>query len=183
MKIPKQAKKVFDGVIFDVYQWEQELFDGSKATFERIKRPYTVRTIATVGEEIIILEDEQPDRDMILALPGGRIDEGEDPLIAAQRELMEETGYTSDAWELFSETQPLNKMDWTMYTYIARNCKKTGEPTLDAGERIALKTVSFDAFIDIVSSEDFRAQDLSLKILRMKAEGTVTEIRKKLFSN
>ena len=32
--IPENAKKVFTGQVFDVYQWEQEMFDGSKATFE-----------------------------------------------------------------------------------------------------------------------------------------------------
>ncbi|KKP89624.1 MAG: NUDIX hydrolase [Candidatus Moranbacteria bacterium GW2011_GWC2_37_73] len=28
--IPEHAKKVFSGTFFDVYQWEQEMFDGSK---------------------------------------------------------------------------------------------------------------------------------------------------------
>ena len=37
MKVPKQAKRVFKGVIFDVYQWEQEMFDGTKEIFEKLK--------------------------------------------------------------------------------------------------------------------------------------------------
>ena len=40
--IPKDARCVFKGVIFEVWQWEQKMFDGSMATFERIKRPDTV---------------------------------------------------------------------------------------------------------------------------------------------
>ena len=40
--IPANAKKVFHGVIFDVYQWEQEMFDGTKEIFEKLKRPDTV---------------------------------------------------------------------------------------------------------------------------------------------
>ena len=38
MKIPKNATKVFSGKTFDVYQWEQEMFDGSKKIFEKLKR-------------------------------------------------------------------------------------------------------------------------------------------------
>ncbi|MEI7603954.1 MAG: hypothetical protein WCJ19_02970 [bacterium] len=36
--IPEDAVKVFSGVIFDVYQWQQLQFDGTYATFEKIKR-------------------------------------------------------------------------------------------------------------------------------------------------
>ncbi len=38
MKIPPNAKRVFKGIIFDVYQWQQKMFDGSKETFEMLKR-------------------------------------------------------------------------------------------------------------------------------------------------
>lgn len=183
MSIHPKAKKVFSGVIFDVYQWDQKLFDGTSAIFERIKRPDAVRTIATIGDQIIILEDEQPDRDMVLALPGGRIDYGENPLEAAQREFLEETGYSSDNWELFHTSTPSHKVDWTIYTYIARNCKKIGEPSLDPGEKIHMKTVTFDSFIDIVTDEEFRGQDLSLKVLRLLRDGKKEELERKIFHN
>jgi hypothetical protein len=47
-KIPSHAHKVFSGVIFDVYQWDQELFNGKIATFEAIQRPSTVIVIPVV---------------------------------------------------------------------------------------------------------------------------------------
>ena len=60
MKIPDNAKLVFKGVIFDVYQWQQELFDGSQATFEALKRPGTVQVIPTVGDRVLLSYEEQP---------------------------------------------------------------------------------------------------------------------------
>lgn len=48
VKIPSHATKVFSGVIFDVYQWEQELFNGNIATFEALRRPSTVIIIPVV---------------------------------------------------------------------------------------------------------------------------------------
>ena len=60
MKIPINAKKVFSGIIFDTYQWEQEMYDGSHKIFEMVKRSPTVDVIATMDDKIITLWEEQP---------------------------------------------------------------------------------------------------------------------------
>lgn len=49
--IPKEATKVFEGRIYDVYQWLQKLFDGSTETFEMLSRADTVKIIALVNEK------------------------------------------------------------------------------------------------------------------------------------
>lgn len=181
MHIPPQAKKVFSGVIFDVYQWEQELFDGSKDTFEMLKRPDTVQVIATHGDKIIIGYEKQPTKGPSYTLLGGRVDKGEEPLIAAKRELMEEAGLASDDWELWNSNQPLNKLDWTVYTYIARECKKIAEPALEPGEDIEIREVTFDQFIEIVTGNNFWGRELTCEVLRMKMEGRLEELRKRVF--
>lgn len=182
MKIPNQAKKVFTGAIFDVYQWEQELYDGSTAIFERLDRPDTVRVIPTMGDTVILVTDEQPQRPPLLALPGGRIDDtDESPLTAAQRELLEETGLVSNDWELWFSHDPYNKMNWTMHTYIARNCKKVAEPSPDPGERITIHEYSFEDAMDGMCSPDFRAKDLRSEILQMKIDGTLDDFKQRLF--
>jgi len=58
--IPDDAKKVFSGVRTDVYQWDQEMFDGSIATFERIEKKPSAAIIAVVDSKIIITQQEQP---------------------------------------------------------------------------------------------------------------------------
>ena len=56
--IPKDAKLVFKGKLFDVYQWQQERFDGSFATYERLRRrpSVTIIPITTAGKVIICEE-------------------------------------------------------------------------------------------------------------------------------
>lgn len=165
--IPRTAKKVFSGILFDVYQWEQEQFDGTKKVFEKIKRQDTAGVIPiTNDKKILITVQEQPGTDPFIGLPGGIIDKGEDPLIAAKRELLEETGYTSDSWELFHSIQPISKIDWTLYLFIARNCKKTTNTHLDSGEKMKIEAISWEELLQIIVKEEFRDHELALLILR-----------------
>ncbi|MBI2437150.1 MAG: NUDIX domain-containing protein [Candidatus Magasanikbacteria bacterium] len=181
MKIQKHAKKVFTGVIFDVYQWEQEMYDGSTATFERLKRPDTIQIICTEGNKIIIAEEEQPGKPRGNTLIGGRQEQEEEPIICAKRELLEETGMVSDDIELFKTYEPYNKIDWKVHVFIAKNCKKIAEQNLDPGEKITVKKVSFDKFVDIVCTEDFWCKEIKIDILKMRLDGTLDEFKKKIF--
>src|SRR3989338_4555423 len=147
MPIPHEAKKVFSGEIFDVYQWEQVLFDGTTATFEMLKRANSVEVIATSGDKILVAEEEQPGRPPFYTLIGGRQDVGEGPQDAARRELLEERGRVSDDWELYKEFQPTSKIDWTICIYVARECTILQQPSLDAGEKINILSLSFDEFV------------------------------------
>lgn len=181
-KIPPQAKQVFKGVIFDVYQWEQELFDGSKATFEMLKRPDTVEVIVVVGDKLLLQEQEQPMMAQFLSLPGGRVDSGEDPLAAAKRELLEETGYASKDWEHWLSFEPYQKIEWSIHWYIARGCKKKQEPHLDPGEKIATKLITLDEFLSLSDYERFGRREFQMEILRMKLDpDKLVAFKKKLF--
>ncbi len=141
--IPDSAKKVFSGIIFDVYQWPQKMFDGSQATFEMLKRPDTVTVIPLVGDKILTIKDEQPHSGARLSFPGGRVDAEEDTLTAARREVKEETGYEFANWKLVNVTQPHTKLEWFIYFYVASGGHKTTGPKLDSGEKITLQELSF----------------------------------------
>lgn len=178
--IPKEAKLAFKGSIFNVYQWEQKMFDGSYQTFEMLDRADTNQIIAVVGDKIMITKENQPNKLGFYSFPGGRIEEGEDPLEGAKRELIEETGYTCEDWELFKTYEPFHKMDWKIHYYIARNCKKTAEPHLDAGEQIEIKLLSFDEYIEFLMTDEYGGEYV-LDILKMKVNGTLEDFRKRLF--
>ncbi|MFA6547479.1 MAG: NUDIX domain-containing protein [Candidatus Magasanikbacteria bacterium] len=177
MKIPRQAKKVFTGEIFDVYQWPQKMFDGSTATFEMIGRPDTVQIIATQGDKILTTKEIQPNQKRDHGLLGGRVDKGEDILVAAKRELLEESGMVSKKWKLLKTYEPVHKMNWTIYYYIARDCEKVAEQHLDAGEKITLVKQSFDQFIkDTIALPKWNNQFVC-DILKMQLKGK-TELAK-----
>lgn len=181
--IPPQAKRVFKGVIFDVYQWEQEMYDGTTATFEKLKRPDTAVVIPVLPDQkILVASQEQPDKAPFMGFPGGRIDEGEEPLDGAKRELLEETGYASEDWVLFEAQEPVGKIDWTIYTFIARNTQKIAEQNLDGGEKIELRILSFEELIELATQGNFYDLGFRMKALEALAHPEkMVEFKKQLF--
>ncbi len=181
--IPDSAKKVFSGKIFDVYQWEQELFDGSKETFEKLKRPDTVVVFPVLPDgRIMLTEQEQPGKEPFIGATGGRVDEGEDILDAAKRELLEESGYTADHFVLWNSQQPLSKIEWAVYIFIAKGIKKVADLNLDAGEKIKLKPVTFDELLELGSNKDFYEKEIISELLEAKLHPEKKEELRKLFS-
>lgn len=172
--VPKEAKKVFSGVIYDVYQWPQEMFDGSFQTFEMLGRPDTVKILAVLSEEeakqlenaqvskkpgpkIIITKQEQPRKDCFYDYPGGRMDTDDaDELAAAKRELLEETGLKMRDWKLIRVEQPFSKTDWLVYTFLATGLSEQVAQSLDAGEKIELVAMSFDEAVELAKTPESR---------------------------
>ncbi len=148
--IPKKARKVFKGVLFDVYQWDQKMFDNSYAVFEKLKRLPTVQIFATRKNKVLMLREMQPGSNAIrISMPGGKVERGENPLTAAKRELIEETGFSSKDWSLVKAyTSSKHKIEWPVYLYSARNCVKTADQHPDPGEKISLEWVPLKQFLD-----------------------------------
>jgi len=178
--IPSKAALVFKGVIFSTYQWEQELYDGSTATFEKLQRPDSAQVIAVKDGKILITRERQPNREEYIGLLGGRIDEGEDPLDGAKRELREEAGLASNDWELYKTYTPYNKIKWDAYLYIAKNCVHVGDHQHDAGEDLTVLELTFDEFIEEMCKESFQGSLLANDILRMRVNETLDAFKKKL---
>lgn len=144
--IPDHAERVFQGILFDVYQWQQKQFDETEKTFEMLKRADTVVVIGVADDHILFLEERQPHTSTTLNFPGGRLDpEDTSVLAAAQREMREETGYEFNTWRLVDVTQPHTKIEWFIHTYLASDIKASHEPIKEPGEKITIRTSSFEA--------------------------------------
>lgn len=168
--LPSNARRSYVGEKIDVWQWDQPMFDGSVAIFERAVFADSVVIIPVVGDEILIQYQEQPQSDPFISLPGG-VCESDNILEDATRELREETGYVSHIFTyLMTGGSPPSKLIWKNYYYIARSCERLYDPTPDNGEKISLALLSFDAFLALVDDPKFRHKDLIPTMLRARYE-------------
>ena len=176
-QIPEPAVCVFRGVLFDVYQWEQELFDGSTKTFEYLSRKHGAFVIPVLENgNLLMVIDEQPGRPPKLTFPGGGVEDGESPETGAKREFLEETGYEAQELVPWLITKPVAKIHWFVHCYIGRKCKKVSEPQVDPGERITVKEITFDEFIDLADSPQFQYSLLVPELLRAKYDPKAREL-------
>lgn len=164
-------KKVFQGDIFSVWQWDQELYDGSTKTFERVQRGDAAFIIGVLPDKRILLAwDEQPDREGVLGPAGGTVEEEEDPKDAAARELLEETGYKAAAIEPWMSFVPYGKMIFTVHCFIGRGAEKVAEPTPEPGERITPRLFNFEEFLALGQDETLRSTHLRIILLEAQLD-------------
>ncbi|MPZ32981.1 MAG: NUDIX domain-containing protein [Rhodospirillales bacterium] len=120
-----------------------------------IEHPDWVDVIALTADLNIVLVDQYRHSvgSVRTEFPAGTVDDGEEPLAAIQRELLEETGYASDEWHLLG-TAPVYPALQTnrISSFLALNARPIGGQALDEGEVIHAYELPFTQFIDQVES-------------------------------
>jgi ADP-ribose pyrophosphatase len=142
------------------------MYDGTTTTFEKLKRPDSVAVFPVMDDgRIILTKQEQPGKKPFIGAAGGRVDEGEDILDAAKRELLEETGYEAEKFALWKSMQPTSKIEWAVFFFVARGLTKVNDMSPDSGEKIELMPVSFEEFLRVSPQSNFMEQEIYQEIL------------------
>ena len=91
-------------------------------------------------------------RGVLLDIPSGYIDYGEEPLDAAKRELKEETGYeASNINEIACYYQDEGVSDSMVHVFIATGLKKVSEVSLDDDEYLETVVVKYDDIEELIN--------------------------------
>jgi len=110
--------------------------DGKETYREYLIHPGAVAILPVLDDGRILLERQfrYPVDQAMIEIPAGKLELGEDPLLCAQRELMEETGYTASSWEFLGRIHPVISYSTEFIDiYIAKGLR-AGERCLDEGE-------------------------------------------------
>ena len=94
------------------------------------------------GEVVLIRQFRAGIQNEALEIPGGIVEDGEDPGVAALRELREETGFVGATAERLGAVHPNPALfDNFCHTYVARGVTQDAAQELDPGEEIAVERV------------------------------------------
>jgi ADP-ribose pyrophosphatase len=102
------SKTIYEGKIFGIRRDEVIEPSGVHATREVITHPGSVVVLPVLpdGRILMIRQYRHATRQYLWELVAGRIDAGENPLQAAARELIEETGYRAKKFRIFLDIFP-----------------------------------------------------------------------------
>ena len=121
--------------------------DTEPHVFFRINSSSWVNVVSLTpeGQFVMVRQYRQGSASVTLELPGGLVDEGEDPAVAAARELEEETGYRPASVRKIGQVNPNPALFANaVHTYLAQGCVKVGEVQNDSAEETVVAVLSED---------------------------------------
>lgn len=127
--------------------------------FYVLEYPSWVNVIAITGEgKFVMVRQYRHGLGQIgTELCAGVVEDGEAPLEAAKRELMEETGFAGGEWELqcVISGNPSTTNNLT-YCFLAKNVVPTDTQHLDATEDISVVLLSRDELLDMLKRDELK---------------------------
>ena len=143
-------QELFKGHFLHAFRDTVRLPDGGQTTREYVLHPGAVVVLPLLegpdGQLRIVLERQfrYPIGQVMVELPAGKLNAGEDPLCCGQRELLEETGYQAREWAKAGQMHlAIAYSTEVIHIYFARGLSQ-GQRRLDAGEFLDVFTATPD---------------------------------------
>ena len=128
-------------------------------TITKNKRPGDAAVIVPITEDnkfVLVVQSRPNTRPgVVVEFPAGMVDEGEDPLVCARRELLEETGYECDDIYLLEEHyQDQGCSEAVIRMYVATGCRKVTQQKLDSDENLDFVEMEYDEILNLIKNSN-----------------------------
>jgi ADP-ribose pyrophosphatase len=136
--------ELFKGKFLHAMRDTVGLPDGTQATREYVIHPGAVMIVAQHDDGRLVLERQYryPVQSVMVEFPAGKLDPGEGSLACAQRELLEETGYSAREWARAGVLHPVISYSTEFIDIWFARGLTLGPRQLDAGEFLDVFTAT-----------------------------------------
>lgn len=151
-------KTVFEGKVFRVKLREVELPDGRKSRRDLVEHlgGACVLALNDQNQVYLVKQFRAAFGKLLLELPAGKLEAGEESLTCARRELTEETGLTASSWQLLSKIYPSpGYLDEVISIYLARGLDQ-GQQQLDPGEFLSVELIDLSTALEMVKDGEIK---------------------------
>ncbi len=178
MKLEEKTVKknyIYKGKIINLRCDDALLPNGKECIREIVEHPGGV-TIAALTEEnelMFVRQFRYPYMDVLLELPAGKLERGEDPLESGKRELLEEVGCTAESYTFLGEFYPTcGYTDEIIYIYLAQGLKFSSQ-SLDEDEFLNVEKIPLEKAVEMVMNNEIPDGKTQAGILKtyMKVKG------------
>ncbi|MDE7168274.1 MAG: NUDIX hydrolase [Clostridia bacterium] len=147
------GKTIYDGKILKLEVDEVELPDGTTSKRECVRHSGGAAVLCVVdGKVLLVKQYRYLYGKEIYEIPAGKLERGEDPLIAAARELKEETGMSADLIPYIKLYPTPGYTDEIIHVYLAKNCRGGGNQSLDDGEFLSVCSKPLNEVLSLIES-------------------------------
>ena len=164
------SREAYSGSFLHVYHDEVSLPNGGGASREYIRHVGAVCIVALDEQGRIAMERQYryPVGETVYEIPAGKLDsKQEDPLLAAQRELREETGITAGRMENLGEFYPTCAYsDEVIHIFLARD-PSYGERSTDEDEFLSVEMVPLAEVKDMIMRGEIPDGKTQAAVLRV----------------
>lgn len=166
------TRRVYDGRIVKVDQDTVELPNGASVDLEIIRHPGASAVVPLLTDLssadpqlLLIRQYRHAAGGFIYEIPAGKLDDGEEPLACARRELLEETGCTARQLDhLYTFYTTPGFTDERIHAFIATGLTR-GEQRLQRDEVMTLETVTMSRALEMIRTGDIVDAKSALSIL------------------
>ncbi len=169
-------EEIYKGKVLDVVKDTVLLPNGKEAVREFCQHIGAVAVLPLLSDGTVILERQfrYAHGKVILEIPAGKLNsKDEDKLLAAKRELREETGAVAESWTDLGELIPTPAIvSEKIQLYLAEDISFT-ETELDEDEFIDIERVPLTELYEMVMRgevPDSKTQICTLKVMQMKRQ-------------
>ena len=168
-EIKKSETEIYQGRIIRVHVDDVELSDGSPAKREVVEHPggVSVAVLTEKDELIFVRQFRYPYGEVLLELPAGKLEPGEDPFEAVKREQWEETGTTAENYISLGTMYPTPGYAGEKIRLWA--CRLTGDEGtlhLDADEFLTTERIPLQEAVDMVLRNEIPDGKTQIGILK-----------------
>ena len=135
-----------------------ELANGNllDATIFEFRSWANIVALTKNGDVVLVKQYRHGVNDVLLEFPGGVVEDEEDPIVGARRELLEETGYRAVELIAIGNIYPNAALQTnTLHCYLALDAEKVAEQNLDAGEDIEVHLMPLDELVELAKHGEF----------------------------